>query len=142
MLRAAKRLFLMLALCLWGAGPVLAADAVANPTPSVEQLNRMLAGTWQNSADPRFTRQLNPDGSSVDRYEGDDSATSVGRWKLLDGKSLPPGLAASKLPVEGFYLTLSERGDSYLYALTALDPQSLEMIDIYRKQKQSFARLK
>jgi hypothetical protein len=122
---------------------VVQAPAAETAQPSnIDQIKRMMTGTWQNMADTRFTRQLNADGTSVDRYEGDDSATSTGSWTLLAGSALPPDLAARKLPAQGVYMRLSEHGDSYLFALTALDPQAMEMINIDRQQKLSFARLK
>ncbi len=127
----------------WAADPAPAAQPAAPAaTISIDQIRRMMAGTWQNLAEPRFTRELNADGTSVDRYEGDDTATSFGNWKLVAGSALPPDLAARKLPAEGVYMTLAEHGDIYLFALTAVDPQSLEMINLDLKQRLSFARLK
>jgi hypothetical protein len=133
-------IFLVLALGLASLGPAAAAENAQQV--NVEQIRRGLTGTWQSLDDTRFTRQLNADGTSVDRYEGDESATSAGSWKLVEGTALPPDLAARKLPAEGFYLTLTEHGDLYLFALTALNPQAMEVINLDRKQTLSFVRLK
>ena len=135
------RAFLVLVLAMAGVWPARAAEATT-PQINIEQIRRGMTGTWQSLEDTRFTRQLNADGTSVDRYEGDDTATSAGSWRLLEGVALPPDLAARKLPPEGVYMTLTEHGDRYLFALTALDPQSMEIINIDRKQKLSFVRLK
>lgn len=127
-------------------GPFVAPPAVAveqtTQTISLDQIKQMMIGTWQNLADPGFTRQFNPDGSSIDRVEGDDSATTVGQWALVSGAALTPYLAARKLPAEGVYLTLSEHGDSYVFALLQVDAQSIQMINVDRKLKLEFARLK
>ena len=134
-----------LSLCVWlGAsiGPVLADGGPATQQVSLDQIRRLMIGTWQNLADPGFTRQFNSDGSSVDRVEGDDTATSAGTWTLINGAALPPQLAARRLPAEGVYMTLSEHGDSYLFALIQIDPQSMQMVNIDRNLKLSFARLK
>src|SRR5437762_14124343 len=93
--------------------PGFADAAPATQQVTLDQIRQAMIGTWQNLADPGFTRQFNPDGSSVDRVEGDDSATSVGSWALINGAALPPELAARKLPAEGVYMTLSEHGDFY-----------------------------
>ncbi|HEX2592426.1 MAG TPA: hypothetical protein VHL34_13070 [Rhizomicrobium sp.] len=120
-----------------------AADAAGQTaTISLDQLKGMMVGTWQNLDETGFTRQLNADGTCIDRFEGDASATSSGVWMLYDGRALPPFLAARKLPAEGVYMTLSEHGDLYTFALTAFSPQSLQMINIDRKMRLSFGRLK
>ncbi len=125
------------------AWPALAADPAPQPAPiTLDQIHRLMTGTWQNTADTRFTRQLNADGTSVDRYEGDESATSVGTWKLFEGTALPRELAARKVPAEGLYMTLAEHGDLYLFAVTAVAPQAMEMINIDRRQALRFERLK
>jgi hypothetical protein len=134
-----------LLLCVSLAGdiePVLANGAPAAQQVTLDQIRQLMIGTWQNLADTGFTRQFNPDGSAVDRVEGDDSATSVGTWTLINGAALPPELAARKLPAEGVYMTLSEHGDFYLFALVQIDPQSMQMVNIDRNLKLSFARLK
>jgi hypothetical protein len=134
-----------LLLCVLLAGaiePGLADGVPATQQVTLDQIRWLMIGTWQNLADPGFTRQFNADGSSVDRVEGDDSATSAGSWNLINGAALPPELAARKLPAEGVYMTLSEHGDFYLFALTQIDPQSMQMVNVDRNLKLSFARLK
>lgn len=121
--------------------PAAAADQ-ATHTISLDQIKQLMIGTWQNLADPGFSRQFNADGTSVDRVEGDDSATSVGQWTLISGAALPPYLAARKLPAEGVYMTLLEHGDAYVFALTQVDSQTIQMINVDRKLAITFARLK
>lgn len=121
--------------------PAAAADQ-ATHTISLDQIKQLMIGTWQNLADPGFSRQFNADGTSVDRVEGDDSATSVGQWTLISGAALPPYLAARKLPAEGVYMTLLEQGDAYVFALTQVDSQTIQMINVDRKLAITFARLK
>src|SRR5256885_17172899 len=70
----------------------------ASSTVNLEQLRSSLVGTWQNIADPGFTRELKPDGTATERYEGDDRATSTGPWFLFSGSAPPPELVARKLP--------------------------------------------
>lgn len=134
-----------LLLCVLLAGgiePAFADGAPATQQVTLDQIRQLMIGTWQNLADTGFTRQFNPDGSSVDRAEGDDSATSAGTWTLISGAALPPQLAARRLPAEGVYVTLSEHDDFYLFALVQIDAQSMQMVNIDRNLKLSFARLK
>ena len=53
------------------------APATAAPAVNLDQLRGAIVGTWQNTADPGFTRELRPDGTATERYEGDDSATAT-----------------------------------------------------------------
>jgi hypothetical protein len=124
--------------------PALAADAppAAPPTVNLDQLRGGLIGTWQNTADPGFTRELDRDGTATERYEGDDSATASGHWLLFAGTAQPADMAARKLPADGVYLEVSTHGDLYLFALQSLDPQSLQMVSLDRKQSLIFSRLK
>lgn len=43
-----------------------------------------LAGTWRSKQDARFVRVFQANGTIVDRYEGDDSATVTGTWNFVE----------------------------------------------------------
>ncbi|HEY4488093.1 MAG TPA: hypothetical protein VJB97_01075 [Candidatus Paceibacterota bacterium] len=44
----------------------------------------MMTGKWQSKEDAKFTREFKADGSIVDTYEGDASATMTGTWVVVD----------------------------------------------------------
>jgi len=125
------------------AQPALAAEpAPAQQTITLDQIARLMIGTWQSNDDARLVREFRPDGTSIDIYEGDDSGPSPGAWSLFNGTSPPKDMAWRKLPTDAVYLKLSSRGDIYLFALTAVNPQTMQMINVDRRQQVTFSRLK
>jgi len=120
-----------------------ASAAQPNPAPpNLAVVHAMLAGTWQSTDDTKFTRELDADGRSADRYEGDESGTAVGSWTLFLGSAAPRALAGRKFEPNGVYLLLDQNGDQLLFALVTLSPQELRMIYLERGNVLSFVRLK
>ena len=110
--------------------------------PNIAVVRTALAGTWQSTDDTRFTRELDADGQAADRYEGDTSATTPGRWIVFLGSAAPPGVAGRKLEPNGVYLKLDQNGDQLLFALVAMSSSELKMIYLERGNLLSFVRLK
>lgn len=127
----------MLALC----APAFA--AAPPPQPTVNDVRSLLVGTWQSEDDSRFSREFDADGTSVDRYDGDASATTNGRWTVFTGQNAPAALSGYKFVPDGFYLAVKEEnGDFLLFQLTAANLASLEMIYMERGNTLRFSRLK
>jgi len=122
------------------AGSAAGAESEA---PTIDGVRSVLVGTWQSTDDTKFTREFDADGNSADRYEGDASATTIGRWTLFRGSDAPKNLAAAqKLEAGVFYLKLDENGDQLLFALAGLSRSDLKMVYLARGNLLSFIRLK
>ena len=101
-----------------------------------------LAGTWQSTNDPKFSREFDPDGTEIERYEGNSSATVTGRWMLFLGSAPPPGLAGRTFDAKSIYLKLNQNGDVLLFALVGLSRSDMKMVYLERGNLLTFARLK
>ncbi|MGB8363495.1 MAG: hypothetical protein ACLQUZ_15150 [Rhizomicrobium sp.] len=119
-----------------------AADAPPAPPPNLATLGAALAGTWQSMSDPKLTREFDTDGKTVERYEGDESATTPGRWMLFLGKLPPAGLAGHTFLPNVVYVRLEQNGDVLLFALVGLSRSDMKMVYLERGNVLSFARLK
>jgi hypothetical protein len=141
-----RRVIVGLSLALALYAPAYAADPaptpVAAPVIDLAAVKRTLTGTWQNSADTRFTRQFNADGTVIDRYEGDDSATIHGTWIVVKGDSFPLDRRGQKPPPDAVFLQLMQNGDGILLQIAALDPQTLRVVNIISGRDTLFLRLK
>jgi hypothetical protein len=136
-----SRLFApLLAAVLLLAGPARSAPSAA--VPDLGTLHSALAGTWQSTDDTRFTREFDADGTSVDRYEGDTSATTAGRWMLFMGSKPPAGTAGRAFQPDVVYLRLEQNGDVLLFALAGLSRSDMKMVYLERGNLLSFVRLK
>jgi len=136
-----SRLFApLLAAALFFAAEARAAEP-ASP-PDLNLVHAALAGTWQSIDDTRFTRELDADGKAVDRYEGDASATTAGRWTLFLGSKPPAGTTGRAFQPDVVYLRLDQNGDVLLFALAGLSRSDMKMVYLERGNLLSFVRLK
>jgi hypothetical protein len=142
-----KHIVIALGLALWSA-PAFAADPAPAPeaapaakAPDIAAMRTVLVGTWQRNDDGRFTRQINANGTEIDRYEGDDSATIQGTWALVRGDALAPDRKGRKAPPDAVFLMLSQSGDTTLLGITALSPQSLTLLNLSAGSSIGFSRL-
>ena len=131
----------LLALASLFALPARAADAAKAP-PDLATLKTAVIGTWQSLDDPKFSRELAADGQAVDRYEGDESATTRGHWLMFLGSAPPAGAAGRKFEPNVVYLRLDENGDVLLFALAGLSRSDMKMVYLERGNLLSFVRLK
>lgn len=111
------------------------------PPPDLVQLHAALAGTWQSTDDTKFTREFDADGKAIDRYEGDNSATTPGHWTIFLGAKPPAGTTRAFQP-DVVYLRLDQNGDVLLFALTGLTRSDMKMVYLERGNLLSFVRLK
>lgn len=132
----------VLALCmLCCANIAVAADASPAAPPDLAIIHGALVGTWQSQNDTKLTREFDADGKTIERYEGDESATNIGRWTLFLGKLPPPGLAGRKFEDKVVYLMIDQNGDVLLFALAGLTRADMKMIYLERGNMMTFARL-
>jgi hypothetical protein len=117
------------------------AAAPAAP-PDLVAIRAALAGTWQSLDDPKFTREFDASGASADRYEGDESATTLGHWTVFLGNAPPAGIDKRAFQPDVVYLRLAQNGDVLLFALTGLTRSDMKMVYLERGNLMSFVRLK
>jgi len=113
-----------------------------SPSTDLALVRTAIIGTWQSVDDPKFTREFLPDGSAAERYEGDTSATTPGRWLVFLGSAPPRGLAGRTLQPKVIYLELDQNGDQLLFGLAGLSRSDLKMVYLERGNLLSFTRLK
>ena len=92
-----------------------------------------VVGVWRSSDDAKFTREFGADGTIVDRYEGDDSATAVGTWMVVDPAQEPQeALGAPAENLAGMtVLKLTFSDGVILYAaVNALTETELRLINV------------
>lgn len=57
-----------------------------------------MTGTWESKEDAKFTREFRADGTVVDRYQGDASATATGTFVTIDPSVVEvPGIPSANL---------------------------------------------
>ena len=122
-------------------GVTLMAQQLA-AAPSLDVIRRALAGTWQSTDDTRFTRELDANGTAIDRYEGDASATTKGTWALFSGSAPPPDAKGKTLTPASTYLEIKEGEDVLFFEMDSLSLQRLSMFYIERGNRLAFTRLK
>jgi hypothetical protein len=131
----------LLAVAFFFAAAAQAAPPAAPPDLNV--VHAALAGTWQSTDDTKFTREFDADGKSVDRYEGDTSATTMGHWMLFFGNKPPVGTVGGRaFQPDVVYLRLDQNGDVLLFALAGLSRSDMKMVYLERGNLLSFVRLK
>lgn len=119
----------------------IAADAPPAASPDLAVISAALVGTWQSLNDTKLTREFDADGKTIERYEGDESATNFGRWTAFLGRSPPPGLAGRHFEDKVVYLMIDQNGDVLLFALAGLTRSDMKMIYLERGNMMAFARL-
>lgn len=142
--------YILMAAVLALTGPALAAEPAAPTSPapaatqtvSLDQLRQMLLGTWQRDDETAFTRELATGGTVIDRFEGDDTATTRGTWQLVKGDALLPDRAGHKPPADSVFLQLSQNGEQALFNVVAVNAQAMQVIDIGSGKTFRFSRLK
>ena len=118
------------------------ATAAPAAPPDLQTIQGAIVGTWQSLDDPKFTREFAADGKAVDRYEGDESATTRGHWTMFLGSSPPAGTAGRAFQHDVVYLRLDENGDVLLFALAGLSRSDMKMVYLERGNLLSFVRLR
>lgn len=126
--------------------PQATQEAMLNPSESVngvavpnEQATFELSGTWQSKEDSRFVREFRRDGTVVDSYEGDDSATISGTWNFVEN----PAEEQPSLPVvkDARVLKIQFLEEVMYFAITELSENDLSMIYLSGNGSLEFSRV-
>lgn len=98
-----------------------------------------LAGTWRSKEDARFVRVFNVDGTIIDRYEGDESATATGTWNVVED----PASERPELVVNGTVQVIKVQfAEEVLYfAIANLTETDLSMIYLTGNGSLEFTRV-
>lgn len=98
-----------------------------------------LAGTWESTQDSRFIREFRADGTVIDRYEGDESATTQGSWNFV----ADPASERAELPVvkDAKILKIQFSEEVLYFALTGLSSTELSMIYLQGNGTLEFRRV-
>lgn len=98
-----------------------------------------MVGVWQSVQDSKFTREFQEDGTVIDRYEGDDSATVEGSWYLFmyptDERvpfTIQPGVQ---------YLRITMPEEVLYFSVTKVDAADLELVYLGVGDTLQFIRL-
>jgi hypothetical protein len=103
-------------------------DAAVTAAPTASSTDQRLAGTWKSTDDAKYTREFSADGSVVDRYEGDDSATETGTYVQID-PSTDAGLPVPAAALAGqsvIRIDFPKEGAMY-FSINTLTDTSLAM---------------
>jgi hypothetical protein len=104
--------------------------------PSIEE---SLVGLWESTDDEKFTREFEADGTSTDRYEGDELATFVGEWVTFNDPSSEP----VEIPViEGAtYLRILSGEETLYFTVSEITEDSLQLIYLDRGGALNFRKI-
>ena len=116
--------------------PSESVNGVALPN---EQATFELSGTWQSKDDARFVRAFSADGSVVDSYEGDDTATIRGSWNFVEN----PAEEQPTLPVvkDARVIKIQFAEEVMYFAITELSENDLSMIYLFGNGSLEFTRV-
>ena len=104
-----------------------------------------MIGTWQSTEDSKFTRQFNADGTVVDAYQNDASATMFGTWMVVDPAKEPQDTlnvpADSLAGMTVLKITFSN-GDIMYFDVNKLTETSLTLTYLGRGNVLTFIKMK
>lgn len=118
------------------------AETPAPATVSLDAVRQEMVGTWQSSADTRFTREFDADGRAFDRMLGADDDLVPASWRLFAGTAPPGRFASLKLDAKGVYLEIDRPDDMQLFKLVSVSSSDLQMIDMGQRVLVEYLRLK
>lgn len=125
--------------------------AVFSPSPSPTQEAtgggslatseaKALIGTWRSTEDSKFTREFRVDGSVIDKYEGDEKATSTGIWYHI----IYPERESFEFsgPIGATFIKLAFDGEPFYFEVSDRTENSLTLIYLTRGNLLHFTRVK
>ena len=118
--------------------------ASGTQAPATQEGDPMMVGTWSSTDDAKFTREFKADGTIVDRYEGDDSATVTGTWMVVDPSKEPVellGTPAENLGGMTIIKTTWPNGLIMYFGLSSLTEIDLKLIYVGRGNTLSFKKV-
>jgi hypothetical protein len=117
--------------------------AIALPATAAPTQQQLMAGRWRSVDDPRSLIEIRADGTWIDSYTGEPSATATSHWLLFSGARPPKDAAGETLDAKSTYLEVSDKDAGVLfYALDQLDAKSLDLLYLDRGNTLRYTRVK
>jgi hypothetical protein len=121
----------------------LIALAIALPAAATPTQQQLMAGHWRSVDDPRSLIEIRADGTWIDSYTGEPSATATSHWLLFSGAKPPKAAVSESLDANSTYLEVSDKdGGVLVYALDRLDAKSLDLLYLDRGNTLRYTRVK
>lgn len=99
-------------------------DSATEIKPSAT-VARDIVGRWKSTDDAKFTREFAADSTVVDKYQGDESATMQGMWKIFSRSN--GEMAPFPLQDGIVYLKISTPEEVLFFRISRITSDSLEM---------------
>lgn len=103
--------------------------------------SKALIGLWRSNEDAKFTREFMNGGESVDRYEGDETATVRGQWSVFTG-SHPDALYKGELDRGKHYLKIQDQYEVLLFSIDTINDSDLVLTYLDRGNTLRFTRVR
>jgi len=115
----------------------IASSAVAAPSQEA-----LMAGKWRSTDDAKAMVEIRADGTWIDSYVGEPSATATSHWLLFSGAKPPKAAAGETLDATSTYLEVNDQdGGQLFYALDKLDAKTLELLYLDRGNELNYRRV-
>ncbi|MDO8514155.1 MAG: hypothetical protein Q7S50_01265 [bacterium] len=109
--------------------PVLGGENSGNEM--VVENDPLVNGTWKSTEDSKFTREFRADGTVVDTYEGDASATSMGTYMVVDpARETGIPVPAANLAGMTIIKTTWANGDVMYFGVNSLTESDLKLVNL------------
>lgn len=116
----------------------IASSAIAAPAQQA-----LMVGKWRSTDDARAMVEIRADGTWVNSYTGEPSATATSHWLLFSGAKPPKAAAGETLDAKSTYLEVTDAdGGQLFYALEKVDAKSLEVLYLDRGNELTYTRVK
>ena len=120
----------------------LIALAIASSAVAAPSQQALMAGKWRSTDDARAMVEIRADGTWIDSYTGEPSATATSHWLLFSGAKPPKAAAGETLDATSTYLEVSDQdGGQLFYALEKIDTKSLTLLYLDRGNELSYGRV-
>jgi len=121
----------------------LIALAIASSATAAPTQQALMVGKWRSTDDAKAMVEIRADGTWIDSYTGEPSATATSHWLLFSGAKPPKEAASETLDAKSTYLEVNDQdGGQLFYALERVDAKSLELLYLDRGNELSYARIK
>ena len=117
--------------------------AIASSAAAAPSQQALMVGKWRSTDDARAMVEIRADGTWVDSYTGEPSATATSHWLLFSGAKPPKAAAGETLDAKSTYLEVTDAdGGQLFYALEKVDAKSLELLYLDRGNELTYTRVK
>jgi hypothetical protein len=116
--------------------------AIASSAMAAPSQQALMVGKWRSTDDAKAMVEIRADGTWIDSYVGEPSATATSHWLLFSGAKPPKAAAGETLDAKSTYLEVKdEDGGQLFYALDKVDAKSLEMLYLDRGNELTYERV-